>query len=108
MPKVTYIDHNGTEREADVPNGYTVMSGAQRFDIPGIVGECGGFCNCATCHVYVEERWLGLLPALTEHEDEMLEGTVAERKPNSRLGCQITLNDTLDGIVIHTPEAQSF
>ncbi len=107
MPKVTYIEFNGTSRTVEVPNGYTIMSGAQNADVPGIVGECGGFCNCATCHVYVEEEWLAKLPALTEHEDEMLEGTVAERKPTSRLGCQITIKDTLDGIVVHTPEAQS-
>ena len=107
MPKVIFIDHAGTERPVDVPNGYTIMAGAQRFDVPGIVGECGGFCNCATCHVYVDEAWLGLLPALTEHEDEMLEGTVAERKPTSRLGCQITISAALDGIVVRTPEAQS-
>ncbi|HLY56113.1 MAG TPA: 2Fe-2S iron-sulfur cluster-binding protein [Stellaceae bacterium] len=108
MPKVTYIESNGSEHVVDAPAGYTVMAAAQRFDVPGIVGECGGFCNCATCHVYVDEAWVGKLPAITEHEDEMLEGTVAERKPNSRLGCQITLNDALDGIVVRTPEAQTF
>jgi 2Fe-2S ferredoxin len=108
MPNVTFIEHNGTERTVDIPTGYTIMSGSAKFEVPGIVGECGGFCNCATCHVYIDEPFLAKLPVLTEHEDEMLEGTVSERKPTSRLGCQITITEALDGMVVRTPEAQSF
>ncbi len=83
------------------------MQGATFNDIDGIEGECGGSCACATCHVYVDERYLGLLPEMEENEDEMLECTECERKPNSRLGCQIKVTPEMDGIVVRMPEAQS-
>ena len=58
MPKITYIEHNGTEHEVDVPVGTSVMGGAVKNNIPGIDADCGGACACATCHVYVDEAWL--------------------------------------------------
>ena len=107
MPKVTFVSFEGTSRTVDVNAGETVMFGATQNGVDGIVGECGGFCNCATCHVYIDDSWLAKLPAISEHEDEMLEGTVSDRKPSSRLGCQVIITEALDGIVIRTPELQN-
>jgi 2Fe-2S ferredoxin len=107
MPKITFIAFDGAQRTVDVNKGETVMFAATQNGVDGIVGECGGFCNCATCHVYVDDEWLAKLPPMSEHEDEMLEGTVSERKPGSRLSCQITFADALDGLIVHTPEQQS-
>jgi 2Fe-2S ferredoxin len=107
MPKVTYIEHNGTEHEIDLPDGWTLMQGATLNGIDGIEGECGGSCGCATCHVYVDEAFLSKLDAPRENEEEMLECTVSPRESNSRLGCQIKVTPELDGIVVRMPEAQS-
>jgi len=107
MPKVTFIAHDGTQSTVEVKPGETIMFGATQGGVTGIVGECGGFCSCATCHVYVDDAWIDKLAPITEHEDEMLEGTVSERKPGSRLSCQITVTDALDGLIVHTPEHQS-
>jgi len=57
MPKITYIEHNGTEHVIDVATGLTVMEGAVRNLVPGIDADCGGACACATCHVYVDPAW---------------------------------------------------
>jgi len=106
MPKVTYISHEGEVTEIELQEGWTVMQGATFNGIDGIIGECGGSCACATCHVYVDERYLDLLPPMQENEDEMLECTESERRANSRLGCQIKLTPELDGLVVRMPEAQ--
>ncbi len=107
MPKVTFITHNGEESTVEINNGESLMFGATNNNLPGIVGECGGFCSCATCHVYVDDAWIAKLPAISEHEDEMLEGTVSERLPGSRLSCQVKVTEELDGIIVRTPEFQS-
>ena len=107
MPKVTYVEHDGIAVEIDLQEGWTLMQGATLNGIEGIEGECGGSCSCATCHCYVDETKLDLLPPMSEAEDEMLECTVSERRPNSRLGCQIKMTDALDGLVVNLPEAQS-
>jgi 2Fe-2S ferredoxin len=82
------------------------METAIQNGVDGIVAECGGNCQCATCHVYVEETWLARLPKMQDDEDAMLGSTAAERKPNSRLSCQIRVTDALDGLVVHTPPTQ--
>jgi 2Fe-2S ferredoxin len=107
MAVVTYIQHNGEQQKIDVPDGDSVMQGAVRNNLPGIVGECGGALACATCHCYVDEAWTGRVggPASPEERD-MLEIAAAEVRPNSRLGCQIVVSDALDGLVVHTPENQ--
>jgi 2Fe-2S ferredoxin len=107
MPKVTFVAFNGTQNEVEINVGESVMSGATNNGIDGIVGECGGFCSCATCHVYVDEAWTSKIPPMSEHEDEMLEGTASDRKQSSRLSCQITVTSELDGLVVHTPEIQN-
>jgi 2Fe-2S ferredoxin len=106
MPNVTFrlTDGSTVTLEGDV--GDSLMYVATQNDVSEIVAECGGYCNCATCHVYVDPAWLERLPPMSDHEDELLDGTVAERKPESRLSCQIELSEALDGLVVATPERQ--
>ena|SRR5579863_3986829 len=106
MPKITYISHTGENFVIDVPVGDSVMEGAVRNGIDGIVAECGGSCLCATCHVYVEEQFLPLLAPMDENQDAMLDSTACERQSNSRLSCQISVVTELDGLVVRMPEMQ--
>lgn len=105
MAKVTYIENGGTEHHVDVPAGLSVMDGAKRFTIPGIDGDCGGACACATCHVYVEGDWVDRLPPMEGIEHDMLDFAF-DVQPNSRLSCQIKIDDTLEGIIVRTPPRQ--
>lgn len=106
MPTVTYVNPDGSREDVDVAQGASVMQGAIRNGIEGIVAECGGNAMCATCHVYVDEDQLTLLPEITEEEDALLDGTASERRPNSRLSCQIPVTAELDGLVVQLPERQ--
>jgi 2Fe-2S ferredoxin len=106
MPKVTYIANSGETTTIDVPAGRSVMEGAVKNGIEGIVAECGGACMCATCHVYVDDGWLGKLRPMDEEQDEMLNSTAAERKSNSRLSCQIEMRSELDGLTVRMPDRQ--
>ena len=106
MPKITYISHQGDTYQIDVPAGDSVMEGAVRNGIDGIVAECGGSCLCATCHVYVEEQFLPLLGPIGEEQDAMLDSTACERRSNSRLSCQIQVKPALDGLTVRMPEYQ--
>lgn len=107
MPQITYISHSGASRTIDVPNGDTVMEGAVQNGVDGIVAECGGNAQCATCHVYVEEQCLPLLAPIADDEEAMLGATAAERKSNSRLSCQLRVTAKLDGLIVHTPDRQT-
>lgn len=106
MPTITYISHAGAERRIAAPAGTTIMQAAIKNGVDGILAECGGDCACATCHVYVDERFLPLLEPVGENEDAMLDSAAAGRRSNSRLGCQVPLTDALDGIVVTTPDRQ--
>lgn len=106
MPTVTYIQPDGTPRSIEVPNNTSVMMGAIRNSVRGIEAECGGACSCATCHVYVDAEWLGKLTPPDEGELEMLEGVVAERRPESRLSCQIAMRPELNGLKVRLPDRQ--
>ena len=106
MAKITYIDNQGTSKTIDVENGLTVMEGAIQNDIPGIDADCGGSMACATCHVYVEEKWLDKIPKAEEAEVDMID-MAFEPKKNSRLSCQLIISDELDGLKVTTPEKQS-
>jgi 2Fe-2S ferredoxin len=106
MPKVTYITTDGQEHEVEVENGYSVMEGAINNNIDGIVAECGGACACATCHSYIDDAWLGKLPAMDDMEDSMLDAAY-ERRENSRLTCQIEMNDSLDGLIVHVADNEA-
>ena len=105
MPKITYIEHNGQTHIQEVPNGLSVMEGAVQNNIPGIDADCGGSCACATCHVYVEEKWFGKLANKENAEEDMLDMAYEPNK-FSRLTCQITVTDDLDGLVVKMPSKQ--
>mgnify|MGYP001186675439 CR=1 FL=1 len=106
MPKITYIEHGGKEHKIDVSNGLTVMEGAVQNDISGIDADCGGSMACATCHVYVKDDWFNRLPKKDSGEDDMLD-MAYEPKKNSRLSCQITVTEKLDGLEVNLPEKQT-
>jgi ferredoxin, 2Fe-2S len=106
MPEITYVHPDGTREAIDVPVGTSVMRGAILNSVDGIVAECGGEMMCATCHVYVEPAQLPLTPAQSDDEKAMLEFTASERKPNSRLSCQLVVTSEMDGLVVHLPETQ--
>ena len=105
MAKITYIEHNGKSHTVEVQNDLTVMEGAVQNDIPGIDADCGGACACATCHVYVEPEWFDKLPKIENAEEDMLD-VAFEPNKFSRLGCQITVSDDLDGLVVKMPSKQ--
>ena len=106
MSKITYIDNQDNAKTIDVEKGLSVMEGAIQNDIPGIDADCGGSMACATCHVYVEEKWLDKLPKAEEAEVDMID-MAFEPKKNSRLSCQIIVSEELDGLRVTTPEKQS-
>ena len=105
MPKVTFIQADGTSSEVEALSGDSIMETAIDNDIRGIVAECGGACSCATCHVYVDDAWLSKLPDPDALEDGMLD-CVIDRRPNSRLSCQIRVSEAIDGISVTVPESQ--
>lgn len=105
MPKLHFITPEGNTRTIDAPEGQSVMTAATDQMIPGIIGECGGCCACATCHVYVDEQWFDKLPPPDELELDLLEGTL-EPRPNSRLSCQINVSQAIDGLVLRIPADQ--
>jgi len=105
MPKITYIEHSGKSHTQEVSNGMSVMEGAVQNNIPGIDADCGGSCACATCHVYVDEKWFDKLPKKEIAEEDMLD-MAFEPKKFSRLTCQIVVTDELDGLVVKMPSKQ--
>ena len=106
MPKIIYIEFSGKEHHIEMPVGYSIMEGAVKNSVPGIDADCGGSCACATCHVYVDEKFIDKLPKPQESEQDMID-FVANPKNNSRLSCQLMITDELDGIVVRMPEKQS-
>jgi 2Fe-2S ferredoxin len=106
MPKITYNDFQGNSKTIEVDNGLSVMEGAIQKDIPGIDADCGGSMACATCHVYVEDKWLDKIPKAEDAENDMID-MAFEPKKNSRLSCQIIVSDELDGLEVTTPEKQT-
>jgi 2Fe-2S ferredoxin len=106
LTQVTFIDAKGEVRTVDAPAGMSVADAALGNHVPGIEADCGGFCACGTCHVYLDEDWLAKVPAPDELEAAMLDSQVIDARPNSRLACQLKLSDALEGIVVHTPERQ--
>jgi 2Fe-2S ferredoxin len=98
MPTVVVVDRDGAERELDAPSGVSLMEPLRDMD-DGVGAICGGMCSCATCHVYVDAAWVDKLPAPMSDEGDML-GDLISRKPNSRLSCQVVLNDSLSGLKV--------
>ena len=105
MPKITFIDFEGTERTVEGEVGASVMETAVRNLVPGIDADCGGACACATCHVYVDEAFKEAVGEPEPMEEDMLDFAFDVR-PNSRLSCQIRVRDELDGLVVTVPERQ--
>jgi 2Fe-2S ferredoxin len=106
MPQITYIEANGSTVSVDVPEGWSLMQAATANGIDGILGECGGSCACATCHCYVDELLARVLPAPSQSELDMLEHVAAERRPNSRLACQLKASASMTGGSLTLPEVQ--
>ena len=106
MAKITYIEHSGKSHTIEVQNGLTVMEGAIQNNIPGIDADCGGSMACATCHVYVKEEWFNKLPKKEDGEEDMLDMAYEPNK-FSRLSCQLTVSDELEGLVVNLPVKQA-
>ncbi len=86
--------------------GQSLMQAAVKAGVAGIAADCGGLMTCATCHVYLRDDWVAKLPAPHEEEVAFLEFTAAERRPGSRLSCQIALTEAMDGLVADLPAKQ--
>ncbi|TWO67699.1 2Fe-2S iron-sulfur cluster binding domain-containing protein [Caenimonas sedimenti] len=106
MITVHLVAANGATSTLEVKTGDSLMQAAVSANVAGIEADCGGLMTCATCHVYVREPFASQLPPPQDDEAGMLEFTAAERRPTSRLSCQITLADELDGLTVDLPDAQ--
>ena len=105
MPKITYISSTGSSMTVNAAVGMSVMRAAVTNAVPGIDAECGGACACGTCHVIVDDGWAGKLPPPASMEVDTLD-MVTDPGPNSRLSCQVTMTEALDGLVVRTPARQ--
>jgi 2Fe-2S ferredoxin len=105
MIHIVYIDHLQQSTTVAAQVGATVMQTAVDHNIAGVVGECGGYCSCATCLCQVDARWADKVPPAGDMELAMLE-SVESTRPHARLSCQIKLDPTLDGLTVHLPESQ--
>ncbi|KAA2215135.1 ferredoxin family 2Fe-2S iron-sulfur cluster binding protein [Teichococcus oryzae] len=101
MPKMTFIERDGTRREVEAPLGLSVLEIAHRHDID-IEGACEGSLACSTCHVIVDAAWFEKLEQPTEDEEDMLD-LAFDLQETSRLGCQLIMSDELDGLVVKLP-----
>ncbi|QDH13450.1 2Fe-2S iron-sulfur cluster binding domain-containing protein [Formicincola oecophyllae] len=102
MPRMTFVEPDGTRHEVDAKKGLSVLEIAQEHDID-LEGACEGSLACATCHVIVDPEWADRIPGATEDEEDMLD-LAFDLQPTSRLGCQIIMNDDLDGLVVQIPK----
>jgi 2Fe-2S ferredoxin len=105
MPRLTFIQPDGSRRTVDAALGQSVMEAARSHDIRGIRAECGGECACSTCHCYVESAWIDRLPAARDDEAGLIE-FAWEPRTGSRLTCQLVVTEAFDGLVLHLPERQ--
>ena len=105
MAKITYIEHTNKKHIVEIPNNMSVMEGAVQNNIPGIDADCGGSMACATCHVYVDEKWFNKLEKKDEGEEDMLDMAYQPNK-FSRLSCQLIVSNELDGLIVRMPSKQ--
>lgn len=104
--EIKFVEAGGEVHQVQAAAGISAMEAALQNGVPGIDGDCGGNAACGTCHILVDQDWLGSLDtARSDHEDAMLE-LIENAQPNSRLACQVMLSEALDGLVLHLPEAQ--
>jgi len=101
-----YKTQDDETRTVDAVVGDSVMETAIKNDIDEIVAECGGSLICSTCHVYLDDETVAVVPEADDAEQDMLEGVASERQKNSRLSCQIIVSEEMDGHTIHTPSEQ--
>ena len=111
VPLITYVDPSGGRHEIEAQPGDSVMETAVKNGVPGIIGECGGFLSCASCHVFVTDEWIDQVGRAEDVEDDtehvILDSAAAERQPGSRLSCQVKVTDDLHGLVVHVAPEQS-
>lgn len=105
MPVITYVEDSGAEHRVTLQPGVSLMQGAIANNVPGIDGDCGGACACATCHVFVDPAWIARVGGRNEMEAAMLEFAEGVEE-TSRLACQIKAEADLDGLVVRLPAAQ--
>ena len=103
MPKINFIEPTGVIKTVDAKLGWSVMETALENQIPGVFGECGGGCSCATCHVYVESEIALQIAPLSEIEEETLEFVENRVDGKSRLSCQIEITEDLNGATFRIP-----
>jgi 2Fe-2S ferredoxin len=106
MPSVTFVEHTGQVHTVDAPLARSLMQIAIDSGVPGVLGDCGGACSCATCHGYIDARWSPELPPVSESESFMLDAAI-DRRGDSRLCCQIRMTAALDGLVVRLPAEQA-
>ena len=106
MVKIVYVEPSGNARELDIKEGWSLMEGGIRNGVEGIVAECGGSCSCGTCHVYVDAADFARLPAPDEGELAMLGAVAAERRPTSRLSCQLRAHAAIAGLRLQVADRQ--
>lgn len=100
--RLTYIDSSGSARTVEVATGATVMQAAKDNAVPEILADCGGVCTCASCHVYVDPDWLDRFAPMSKNENALL-SLLEDRRPNSRLSCQLMVGEEMDGLTVCTP-----
>ena len=105
MPEINYIDAKNKITTLNVPVGLTVMHGAVVNMVEGILAECGGALTCATCHCYVDEKWIGLT-GLAQGKEKLMLNKVTDTKRNSRLSCQLKVTAELEGLIVQLPHSQ--
>ena len=103
MPKITFITPAGERHDVNADVGSSLMEAAFENEVSGIVAECGGSCACATCHSYIDDAWIDRLPEMDDMEDAMLD-SAEDRRPNSRLTCQLVVAEEFDGLVVHVAD----
>ena len=101
MPKMVFIERDGTQKEVEAPLGLSVLEIAHRNSVD-IEGACEGSLACSTCHVIVDGAWFAKLAKPTEDEEDMLD-LAFDLQETSRLGCQLIMTDALDGLVVKLP-----
>jgi 2Fe-2S ferredoxin len=97
MAHLTILGRDGTEKTVEGKAGWSVMENIRDAGFDELLALCGGCCSCATCHVHVDPQWLRALPPVGRDEDDLLDSS-SERRPNSRLSCQIEFDEALDGL----------
>jgi ferredoxin, 2Fe-2S len=107
MTRLNFLLKDGAVRTVAIAPGHSVMETAIKNNVRGIDAECGGSCSCATCHVYVDDADLALLPPPDEFELEMLDGVAASRETNSRLSCQLRPPASMTTLTVRVPERQT-